>query len=261
MTAPFLATRGRSSRERSSRERYVLRLQKLAHSRTLPCSLTSALVLGFADPDPLRPIAASDLAACCVWLREGGPDEPPARRPRRGDGSLRGRLLLDRRRSPPANFRLGDSSLFCGPDDGRRAAEFDDRRLPPPLSRRGDGEAVPAPTSKMSLLEPSSLSLKIPSKLGRSTAASELFFRGVPPPALLPSPPLLRRRPLLLWRLERVLIAPLFVSSSTTSESFVGSNGTEVSFFDRRPSSRSALGLSPSRSMLDSGRGRHKVSW
>lgn len=228
VTTPFLATLGRSSLERSSRERYVFRRQKLAHSLTRPCSLSSALVFGFLDLDPPVPIAESDLAACCVWLSDGGPAEPPGRRPRRGDGSS-GECLLDRRRSRVDDFRLGDRSWSGDPEDLRLApsssAECDERRLAPP-------EALSLSTSNMSLLEPSSLSLKIPSKLGRSSAASALCLR-VLGLRLLPRrwfSPLLRRRELF----------GASGSSSTTKESFVGSKGTEVSFFDRRPSSRSA---------------------
>ena len=189
VTAPFLATRGRSSLERSSRERYVLRRQKLAHSRTRPCSLSSALVLGLLDLDAPAPIAESDLAACCVWLSEGGPVERPARRPRGGDESPVGCLLLDRRRSRDADFRLGERSWPCDPEDLRRvpgvSAECDERRLLPLPSRRGEGEAVSSPTSNISLPESSSsLSLKMPSKLGRSAEASTLFFRVTLPPAL-----------------------------------------------------------------------------
>ena len=253
MTAPFLATRGRSSLERSSRERYVLRRQKLAHSLIRPCSLSSALVLGLLDPEPTAPIAERDLAACCVWLSEGGPFERPVRRPRGGDESLAG-CLLDRRRSREEDFRLGERSGPGDPEGLRRApgasAECDERLLPPPLSRRGEGEAVSLPTSNMSLSEPSSLSLKMPSKLGRSAEESALFFRVTLPPALplLPLLLLCRRLSLLLRRLELV---DALGSSSTASESLVGSKGTEVSFLDRRPSSRrAALGVPVSSSTL-----------
>ncbi len=238
VTAPFLATLGRSSLERSSRERYVLRRQKLAHSLARPCSLSSALVFGFLDLDPPVPIAESDLAACWVWLSDGGPADPPGRRPRRGDESP-GACLVDRRRSRVVDFRLGDRSWVGDPEDLRRvpgaSAECDERRLAPP--RRGEGEVLSSSTSNMSLLEPSSLSLKIPSKLGRSPAVSTLCLRVL---ALLLLPrrwlsPLLRRRALF----------GASVSCSTTKESFVGSKGTDVSLLDRRPSSRPAASSVP----------------
>lgn len=260
MTAPLLATLGRSSLERSSRDRYVLRLQKLAHSLTRPCSLSSALVLGLVDLDPPAPIAERDLAACCVWLSEGGPVERPTRRPRGGDESPVG-CLLDRRRSRDADFRLGERSWLCDPEDLRRvpdmSAECDERRLLPPLSCRGEGEPVSSPTSNISLPESSSsLSLKMPSKLGRSAEESALFFSAALPPTvpLLPLLLLCRRLSLLLRRLELV---DGLVSSFTTRESLVGSKGTDVSFDRRPPSRRAALGVPVSSSTLASEQTRH----
>lgn len=253
VTAPFLATRGRSSLERSSRERYVLRRQKLAHSLTRPCSLSSALVLGLLDPEPPAPIAERDLAACCVWLSEGGAVERPGRRPRDGDESPGG-CLLDPLRSREADFRLGDRSWLRDPDDFRRganaSAECDERRLPPPPSRRGDGEAASLPTSNISLPDSSSsLSLKMPFRLGRSAVVSVLFFR-------VTLPVRLSLLPLLLWRLD--LVDPL-ISSSTARESLVGSKGTEVSFLDRRlPSRPASLGVPVSSPTLASEHARNR---
>lgn len=237
VTAPFLATLGRSSLERSSKERYVLRRQKLVHSVTRPCSLSSALVVGFLDPEPPAPIATSDFNACCVWLSEGGPAEPPWRRRRPGDNSS-GRLL-DLRRSRKPDLDLGDESSLGDPaaDLLRRppgSGECDDRRLPRSRGKVGAIFASSSATSNMSL-ESSSLSLKIPSRLGRLAAPSELFLRVVLPRTFLP---LLRRRPLLwLVRLALVRLVPSAGSLLPVAiSSFRGTDGSEDSVFGRASS-------------------------
>lgn len=178
VTTPFLATRGRSPGQRSSKERYAFRRQKLAHSRTRPCSLSSTRVVGFLESTPPVPIATSDFAACCVWLSERGPvDGPPVRRrPRLGGDSSSCRLLA-RLPSRGLAFRLELLPPLADPVDLLREScglgDCDVRLL-----SLGVGGSVASPSaslvSKISLelSSSSSVSLKIPSMLGRSAASS-----------------------------------------------------------------------------------------
>lgn len=132
VTASFLAVRGRSSFERSCRDRCVLCRQKSTHSLARPFSLSSARVFALLNPERPAPIVTRDLAACCVSLSNRGALEVTARRPCEFVDSSTPRLA--RRPYPCDDMR----SSLCNPCDH--------------ILRRGPGSGDCDETWRLSLL-------------------------------------------------------------------------------------------------------------